>query len=67
MKQDRQHRLQEEEAAYAARLASCAAITAKLQEAQAAAAHEQRRLLRHVTCHERCSQEHALCCIDNII
>ena len=48
VKRDRQRTLQEDEAAYAARLASCAAITAKLQEAQAAVAHQQRRLLRRV-------------------
>ena len=46
MKADRKRNLQQEEAAYVARLAACAAITAKLQEAQAADARRKRYLLR---------------------
>ncbi|KAK9868060.1 hypothetical protein WJX84_009631 [Apatococcus fuscideae] len=46
MKLDRKQSILQDEATYMAHLASCAAIRAKLQEAQAAAAHHKRRLLR---------------------
>ena len=47
MKLDRKQSILQDEATYMAHLASCAAIRAKLQEAQAAAAHHKRRLLRY--------------------
>ena len=48
IKADRRLDLQQEETAYVARLAACAAITAKLQQAQAADARHKRQLLRCV-------------------